>query len=644
MNKKLLFKFIVSAAAILTLVYGFGTHIDDGPTTVPGNNIDPVSYNSTGYKPVDGILAASWSAGANVITPRLAGIGITYMRNDTGWLYMMGGDLTYTGSLTATNERYNVNADNWVSMAQIPTAIQYLGGARLGDTIYTIAGLTSSYFSSATNVVSKYYIMTNTWTTAASTPEALACNRTVGYQDSLIYSAGGVSAGGSNATNAVYLYNARNNTWRTATPLPQTRCLGAFTVKGDTLIYVGGGTTYFAGYNQTTYVGIISQSNRSQINWGTGSNYPGTSGYRFDAAPWGCKGVIIDGGTNTTFGSSTECYSYSSGNNLWTIEPSLTHAVGSSHTGSVIYSSGRMKLISASGEQYPATPYTVLYTQVLTDTCFVVPIPLPVPFCEGFGLTLFPPAGWSFVYMGNLYWLRKANVSGFGYGTGSAFYNCWYAPSGTNEDLITPYFSSITLATDSLFFEYAYSPYPVNPPYSQDSLIVRGSTNNGITWSRLAGYGPYELQTAPSQGSQFVPNSSQWGIKRVSLPMGTNKINFHGVSGFGNDIYVDSICVKHPVGIKPEESNVPRVYSLSQNYPNPFNPSTMIKYAIPHPAYVEIKIYDILGREVEVIVNDFKQTGIYSVTFDASNLASGVYLYRMKSNDFTDTKKMLLLK
>ena len=85
-------------------------------------------------------------------------------------------------------------------------------------------------------------------------------------------------------------------------------------------------------------------------------------------------------------------------------------------------------------------------------------------------------------------------------------------------------------------------------------------------------------------------------------------------------------------------------YDLSQNYPNPFNPSTTIKYQIPKDGIVTLKVYDILGSEVVTLVNEEKVAGKYEVNFDASRLASGVYLYRIKVNDFYSTKKMVFLK
>jgi hypothetical protein len=99
-----------------------------------------------------------------------------------------------------------------------------------------------------------------------------------------------------------------------------------------------------------------------------------------------------------------------------------------------------------------------------------------------------------------------------------------------------------------------------------------------------------------------------------------------------------------PLGTKNTNTQVPNSYSLSQNYPNPFNPVTNISYAIPKAGNVKLVVYDVLGREVATLVNEVKTPGSYKVMFDASNLASGVYMYRIEAGDFVNTKKMMLVK
>ena len=81
-----------------------------------------------------------------------------------------------------------------------------------------------------------------------------------------------------------------------------------------------------------------------------------------------------------------------------------------------------------------------------------------------------------------------------------------------------------------------------------------------------------------------------------------------------------------------------------QNYPNPFNPSTTIKFALPKSEFVKIRVYDMLGKEVATLVNEQLQAGYFEYTFNASNLSSGLYFYKIDAGYYTDIKKMVLIK
>ncbi len=93
-----------------------------------------------------------------------------------------------------------------------------------------------------------------------------------------------------------------------------------------------------------------------------------------------------------------------------------------------------------------------------------------------------------------------------------------------------------------------------------------------------------------------------------------------------------------------DEINLPNSFLLSQNYPNPFNPVTTVQYSIPFSDIVTLKVYDVIGNEITTLVNEFKNAGTYEVNFNALNLSSGIYFYKIKSGNFNETKKMLLLK
>jgi len=108
-----------------------------------------------------------------------------------------------------------------------------------------------------------------------------------------------------------------------------------------------------------------------------------------------------------------------------------------------------------------------------------------------------------------------------------------------------------------------------------------------------------------------------------------------------------NICIvinPGPMGITNLNNEIPTTYALSQNYPNPFNPITKINFALPKQGFVTMKIYDVLGREVKTLVNEVKTPGNYIVEFNANELASGVYFYKIEVNGFVDVKKMMLIK
>jgi hypothetical protein len=97
------------------------------------------------------------------------------------------------------------------------------------------------------------------------------------------------------------------------------------------------------------------------------------------------------------------------------------------------------------------------------------------------------------------------------------------------------------------------------------------------------------------------------------------------------------------VGVAAEEA-MPAKYLLHQNYPNPFNPSTTIKYELPKSSVVRLSVYDILGREVLVLVNERRDAGVHEIKYDGSGLSSGVYLYRLTVGSFVETRKLVLVR
>lgn len=148
----------------------------------------------------------------------------------------------------------------------------------------------------------------------------------------------------------------------------------------------------------------------------------------------------------------------------------------------------------------------------------------------------------------------------------------------------------------------------------------KGNEFNTITY--LDGNGT----TTESQSYSYLDKNLSAGKYIYRL----KQIDFDGSYSYSKNLEVDLITLNQ--------------FNLNQNYPNPFNPSTIIKYEIPSNSFVTLKIYDVLGKEVAKLVNQNENAGLYSIYFDASKLASGIYYYRIKAGNFMQTKKMILLK
>jgi photosystem II stability/assembly factor-like uncharacterized protein len=172
---------------------------------------------------------------------------------------------------------------------------------------------------------------------------------------------------------------------------------------------------------------------------------------------------------------------------------------------------------------------------------------------------------------------------------------------------------------NSLYFSNSRSGWSAG-----EAGTIYKTTNAGNNW--LLNYTP---NTENLNSIQFVNDLTGWAGGENGLIMKTTTAGMTPILGIGN--------------------SVPEVYSLSQNYPNPFNPVTRIKFSIPHLEVafmrpVQLMVYDALGKEVAILVNQQLEPGTYEADWDASEYPSGVYYYQLQSGSFTETKKMVLVK
>ncbi|MDR3666388.1 MAG: T9SS type A sorting domain-containing protein [Ignavibacteriaceae bacterium] len=154
----------------------------------------------------------------------------------------------------------------------------------------------------------------------------------------------------------------------------------------------------------------------------------------------------------------------------------------------------------------------------------------------------------------------------------------------------------------------------------------------------------YSMDVLPRNNISYNLNTNGLGNRFVKIRLkaeSSPNFNYSLKNRYATDDVMNKISLKNQV---VQNLSIVKTYDLSQNFPNPFNPSTTIKYQIPKSGQVTLKVYDILGKEVANLVNEFKNEGKYDVNFDASKLASGIYIYQLKSNEYTSSKKMMLLK
>jgi hypothetical protein len=184
-------------------------------------------------------------------------------------------------------------------------------------------------------------------------------------------------------------------------------------------------------------------------------------------------------------------------------------------------------------------------------------------------------------------------------------------------------------------WEYPYNLlYKVNPVTGDATL--KGSTGFDMATLSLAFDHTGNLFGVISGGmnsDSLIRIDTVTGAGTLVGPLGVSKV-------YGIAFSPDTIAS----GVKDLASTLPNGSSLEQNYPNPFNPSTTIRYGLPSRSHVTLTVFNTLGQQVATLVQGEQEAGFHEVQFDASSLASGVYLYRLQAGDFLKTKRLLLLK
>ena len=232
-------------------------------------------------------------------------------------------------------------------------------------------------------------------------------------------------------------------------------------------------------------------------------------------------------------------------------------------------------------------------------------------------------------------------------------------------DPASPYYSTETL---DFFTNYLHANYILR---EHSATITQGIAGDPITdglgmMTLVGGTGANTINHSAGHYANQISAEGMYNANILSFWLKPNDHPairaFHGLSGkvvfttFGFEtiaqtdrraLFAERLIdwLDIPVSVEENQSEtLPSEFDIYQNYPNPFNPATVIKYQVSNTAHVSIKVYDLIGREVAVLIDGVKQPGTYEVNFDGKNLASGIYFYKMITGDFTSVKKMNLLK
>lgn len=331
---------------------------------------------------------------------------------------------------------------------------------------------------------------------------------------------------------------------------------------------------------------------------------------------------VIGGVINPPGAGVTTVYKYSINQNVWTFAADLPAGVvdakAVSYQDSIIYIGGGFSSLSAGGLTYM---YNAKSNQWRAAT------PFPSATRRNFGG--FAITGDTIVYM--------CGTAAFG--SGSYFDSVYVGVINQNDRSVISWRRGANFPGQTRTFFDAHS-------WGNRGIIMTGgSTDNTFNTNSKECYvyspGADLWTRLPDKPTSWLTGQSG------TVNMGNNLWKLICASGYAssylsvNEILSDTL---YPIGIINYNNEAPEKYSLKQNYPNPFNPETTINFSLPQASVLTISIYDITGKEIEVAYNGYLHAGNYSMKWNSSSFPSGIYFYRMNAVNFSDTKKMILVK
>ena len=508
------------------------------------------------------------------------------------------------------------DAGSWCPSGTFPNlpAVTYFQEAVwLGDTLYVH---TPSTTGTPTTTILKYTVG-GSWTTGVSLPVALAGGAMVTAQGKLYFIGGAVTSVTTGPVNTVYEYNPATGVWTTMASMPAALSGHGAVVWGDSVIFVVGGPWTGSGTNLAVHYYRISTN-----TWGTITNsLPSGQGRRSFGLGISGNKIIVSSGFNTAFLKSTWIGTIGSDASqiTWTAAPDVpTIYLGLSRPGATAI--GKYFFL-VNGERAGAGGYY--------DTTHVMDVELG----QWIDIINNKPVKMSNIWNGVAPRLHgdtiKVYVPG-GYGSltgatpGVAFAD--FDVIGCGNLLLIPvelsaFTASVSRSTVTLKWQTA------SESNNQGFEIQRRSDAGYNSIGYVQGSGTTtDVQNYIFVDRNLIPGTYYYRLKQI---------DFDGTIAYSNEINV--------------EVAVPDIFVINQNYPNPFNPTTSISFSLPVDANVSLKIFNALGQEVANLIEGNLISGLHELNFDATELTSGVYFYKIEANgidgrNFTSVKKMILTK
>jgi hypothetical protein len=386
--------------------------------------------------------------------------------------------------------------------------------------------------------------------------------------------------------------------------------------------------TLFAGVMNTTFAGRILKSTDNGMNWDSVNTGFILSGV-FDVA---VKGNTI------CFGTYERGLIYSTDTGI-TWQQNYVNGVN----GNGIFNVGMSgNIIFTRSNTFIAPIYTMFHYSsnngVSWNPLYLTPVEFVPNYFYDLDSLLIVGSQKGIVMSTNhgLNWTMPANLGLPLFPDGRKYIYSLYTNNGTiYGGSIHGYAYSTDMGNNWINTDMGFSDFCSFTDFKQANGFVFGSVSNP---SGLTNAGVYK---SVNNGTNWIPiNSGLPSNPSVVSLLISNDLLFAGTDFDG----IFKIPLSTVTTLSGMENGIIKDYSLEQNYPNPFNPSTKISFSVPASGFVSLKVFDVLGKEAYTIVNEVKSAGNYTADFNASNLSSGIYFYKLESGNFSKTMRMILIK